>query len=57
LARAKAEKMPLHGVLLYGLARPSLQAEAPRLGRLPEAWMHELAIRVEALGWVVRVSV
>ncbi len=57
LARAKADNLPLQGVLLYGLARPSLQAKAPRLGRLPEAWMHELAKRVEALGWVVKVSV
>jgi len=57
LARAKTEKLPLRGVLLYGLARPSLQAEAPRLSRLPEAWMQALAKRVEALGWVVRVSV
>jgi len=57
LARAKAEHLPLRGILLYGLARPSLQAEAPCLGRLPEDWMRALAKRVEALGWVVRVSV
>jgi hypothetical protein len=56
LARAKADNLPLRGVLLYGLARPSLQAEALRLGRLPEAWMQALAVRVEALGWAVRVS-
>jgi wyosine [tRNA(Phe)-imidazoG37] synthetase (radical SAM superfamily) len=29
LARARAEAVPLRGVLLYGLARPSLQPEAP----------------------------
>ena len=57
LARARSENLPLRGVLLYGLARPSLQAEAPRLGRLPEAWMQALAERVEALGWAVRISV
>ncbi|OYY93558.1 MAG: radical SAM protein [Hydrogenophilales bacterium 28-61-23] len=56
LARAKVEGVPLGGVLLYGLARPSLQAEAPRLGRLPEAWMQTLAQRVRALGWPVKVS-
>jgi pyruvate-formate lyase-activating enzyme len=56
LARAKADNLPLRGVLLYGLARPSQQAEALRLGRLPEEWMQALAVRVEALGWAVRVS-
>ena len=57
LARARTENLPLRGVLLYGLARPSLQDEAPRLGRLPEDWMRALAARVEALGWTAKVSV
>jgi wyosine [tRNA(Phe)-imidazoG37] synthetase (radical SAM superfamily) len=57
LARGKAENLPLSGVLLYGLARPSLQAEAPRLGRLLETWLQALARRVETLGWAVRISV
>ena len=56
LARARAEQVPLRGVLLYGLARPSLQPEAARLSALPEAWLRELALRVEALGLAVRVS-
>lgn len=45
LARARAERLPLQGVLLYGLARPSLQAEADRLEPLPEIWLHKLASR------------
>ncbi len=57
LARARTENLPLRGVLLYGLARPSLQDEAPRLVRLPEEWMSALAARVEALGWTAKVSV
>ena len=56
LARAVAEQVPLRGVLLYGLARPSLQAEAPRLAALPEAWLRALAARVEALGLAAKVS-
>lgn len=54
LARAKAAGIPLAGVLLYGLARPSLQAGAARLSRLPESWLRSLAGRVAALGIPVR---
>lgn len=55
LARARSEGVPLRGVLLYGLARPSLQPEAPRLTRLPENWLQTLARRIESLGLPVRV--
>jgi len=44
------------GVLLYGLARPSLQAEAPRLSALPKAHLERLAGRIRALGVEVRVT-
>ncbi|MDP2432483.1 MAG: radical SAM protein, partial [Pseudomonadota bacterium] len=57
LARAVDESVALRGVLLYGLARPSLQAEAARLSALPEAWLRDLARRVETLGLAVKVSV
>jgi hypothetical protein len=56
LARAAASPVPPRGVLLYGLARPSMQAEASRLSALPEAWLQALARRVGVLGLVVRVS-
>ncbi len=56
LARARSESVPLRGVLLYGLARPSLQAEAPRLAPLPEEWMRALSRRIEALGLSVRLA-
>ena len=46
----------LQGVLLYGLARPSLQVEAPRLSVLPAASLQHFADRVAALGLPVRVS-
>jgi wyosine [tRNA(Phe)-imidazoG37] synthetase (radical SAM superfamily) len=44
------------GVHLYGLARPSMQPEAPRLSRLSEAWMNALADRIRPLGLTVNVS-
>jgi hypothetical protein len=46
----------LRGVLLYGLARPSMQAEAPRLSTLPEAAMQAYADRIAQLGLAVKVS-
>lgn len=46
----------LAGVHLYSLARPSLQKEAPRLGRMEAGWMEEVAERIGQLGLTVRVS-
>jgi len=50
LGQALAAKVPLKGVLLYGLARASTQPEAPRLRRLPAAWLTQLAKRIERIG-------
>ena len=47
----------LRGVLLYGLARPSLQAEAARLTALPEPALRAFAARIARLGLPVKVSV
>ena len=44
------------GVLLYGLARPSLQAEAPRLSALSRGQMENFAARIRKLGLEVRLS-
>jgi len=44
------------GVLLYTLARPSLQIEAARLAALPEPALEAFAERIRALGLVVKVS-
>lgn len=46
----------LEGVRLYGLARPSLQREAPRLGRLDATHLETVAARVRQLGLIVHVS-
>jgi wyosine [tRNA(Phe)-imidazoG37] synthetase (radical SAM superfamily) len=51
-----ARATTLSGVHLYSLARPSLQPEAPRLGRMDEAWLEEFAQRIRQLGLTVRVS-
>jgi len=46
---------PIAGVLLYGMARPSMQPGAERLQRLPEAWLEALGDRIRALGLPVVV--
>ena len=44
------------GVLLYGLARPSMQAEAPRLSSLPAEHLQAFGERIAKLGLAVKVS-
>jgi wyosine [tRNA(Phe)-imidazoG37] synthetase (radical SAM superfamily) len=46
----------LQGVLLYGLARPSLQAEAPRLSALSGQQLEAFAARIRAAGFLVKVA-
>jgi wyosine [tRNA(Phe)-imidazoG37] synthetase (radical SAM superfamily) len=50
------EGHPLQGVLLYGLARPSMQTEAPRLSALPKEKLEAFARRIRELGLTVKVS-
>lgn len=47
----------LRSIMLYTLARPSLQPEAPKLKALSLAEMHVIAAEVKALGFEVSVSV
>jgi hypothetical protein len=44
------------GVLLYSLARPSLQPEAPRLSALSETQLLGFAKRIEGLGLICKIS-
>jgi len=43
-------------VLLYGLARPSMQPQADRLSALPAAWLDTFADAIRAAGLPVKVS-
>lgn len=54
--RIKSDGIPLKGVLLYGLARPSMQPQAPRLSALPNAWLEAYADRIRDAGLEVKVS-
>lgn len=50
------EGVPLKGVLLYGLARPSMQPEAPRLTKVGQTWMEAFCRQIEALGLAVKLN-
>ncbi|UXY14026.1 radical SAM protein [Chitiniphilus purpureus] len=56
IGEQRARGVTLQGVLLYGLARPSMQPEAPQLASAPSEWMQALAERITALGLPVRLS-
>lgn len=46
----------VHEILLYTIARPSLQPEAGRLGKMPEPVMRAFAEDLQALGFEVSIS-
>lgn len=50
------ESVPVKGVLLYGLARPSLQLEAVHLSKLPPEWMASMADKIRAVGLDVKLA-
>jgi len=56
LARLTGQGVKLNGVLLYGIARPSLQPEAAQLSALPKAWLEEFAHQIEQIGLSVRIT-
>ncbi|HUW49379.1 MAG TPA: radical SAM protein [Sulfuricella sp.] len=56
IGKLRAEGVPLQGVLLYGLARPSMQPGATHLSPLPKEWMLSFAAEIEARGLAVKVN-
>lgn len=56
LKASRERDVHLQGILLYGLARPSMQAEASRLSPVTDAWLKEFSGEIESLGFKVRVS-
>jgi hypothetical protein len=52
-----ASGVPVEGVHLYGIARPSYQPEAPELSPLPREWLEQFGERIEDAGLPVKVSV
>jgi wyosine [tRNA(Phe)-imidazoG37] synthetase (radical SAM superfamily) len=56
VARIRQHGIPVQGVLLYGLARPSMQPQADRLSPLPAEWLNNFAEKIRAAGLPVKVS-
>jgi hypothetical protein len=56
VTRIRQQQIPAQGVLLYGLARPSMQPQADRLSALPAAWLEAFADQIRAAGLPVKVS-
>lgn len=56
VAELRRQAVPLLGVLLYSLARPSMQPEAPCLSALPAGWMEVFAEKIESAGVPVKLS-
>lgn len=56
LRQAVRREIPVRGVLVYGLARPSLQPEADRLAALPADWMEAFAAGIREIGLPVVVT-
>jgi len=54
--RIRQKGIPVQGVLLYGLARPSMQPQAGRLSALPADWLEAWAEKIRAAGLPVKVS-
>jgi len=50
------EGVPLKGALLYGLARPSMQPEAPRLTKVGQVWIEAFSAKIQALGLTVKLN-
>lgn len=56
IRRLRQERVPVQGVLLYGLARPSLQPGAERLSRLDESWLESFAGAIRKAGLAVKLT-
>lgn len=56
LAEALTKNIQVKGVLLYGLARPSMQEGGEHLKPASKAWMQTFAEKIESLGLSVKVS-
>ena len=53
---AISRNIPVKGVLLYGVERPSQQPEAKMIKKLPESWLQDFALKMNELSLDVTIS-
>ncbi len=56
LKAAISRNIPVKGVLLYGVERPSLQLEADKIKKLPVSWLQDFALRMNALSLDIKIT-
>ena len=56
LQQLTQDEIPIQGVLLYGIARPSLQPEASRLSKIDDAWLSQFGEQIKRTGYAVKIS-
>lgn len=56
LQQLVADNVPIKGVMLYSIARPSLQPEAARLSPIDESWLLKYREKIEKLNLPVKLS-
>lgn len=56
LQQLSHDEIPVQGVLLYGIARPSLQPEASRLSKIDDAWLSQFGEQIKRTGYAVKIS-
>jgi wyosine [tRNA(Phe)-imidazoG37] synthetase (radical SAM superfamily) len=56
LKAALNRNIPVKGVMLYGIERPSMQAEAKLIKKLPESWLQDFALKMNELSLDVTIS-
>ena len=50
------DQIRIEGILLYGIARPSLQPEAARLSKIDDTWLTDFGERIKRTGHTVRIN-
>jgi wyosine [tRNA(Phe)-imidazoG37] synthetase (radical SAM superfamily) len=56
LKATTSRSIPVKGVLLYGVERPSLQPEAKKIKKLSESWLQDFALRLNELSLDISIS-
>ena len=56
VAELLRDGVPLKGVMVYGLARPSMQPESLRLTQVSQGWMESFGAEIRAMGLEVKLS-